>query len=78
MFAKIFPSRIMHFLVITFFMTFLLSMKVNAQYDASVKINETEINNILNALVEAHGINFGDYTGNLGLAAWYVFRCGFG
>lgn len=72
MFAKIFPSRIMHFLVITFFMTFLLSMKVNAQYDASVKINETEINNILNALVEAHGINFGDYTGNHGLVAWYA------
>ncbi len=68
MFAKIFSSKIILFL----FITFLLSMRINAQYDASVKINETQINNILDALVEAHGINFGDYTGNLGLAAWYV------
>ncbi len=42
------------------------------QYDINIKFSETEINKVLAALVDAHGLNYGDYTGTLGLEAWYI------
>ncbi|MFC1546455.1 3-coathanger stack domain-containing protein [bacterium] len=40
--------------------------------DIRLRINESIANETFKAMIEARGLNFGDYTGGYGLDAWYV------
>ncbi len=51
---------------------FFFAINIKAQNDFTIKINENEVNNALNAIIAARGLNFGDYTGGFGLADWYA------
>ncbi|MBN2571858.1 MAG: hypothetical protein JXA68_06990 [Ignavibacteriales bacterium] len=45
-------------------------VNTTAQDDFDVKISESEVNNLIDAIIGARGFNFGDYSGGLGLAYW--------
>jgi hypothetical protein len=45
---------------------------VRAQQDVLVKLNETQLNEALATLIDARGVNFGDYTGQFIADAWFV------
>ena len=43
-----------------------------AQDDFDVKISETEVNEAIDAIIEARGLSFGSYNGTGSLNAWYA------
>ena len=49
------------------------SIKISAQNDINIKLGESDIQSLLNALIDAHGINYGKIEDNrFGYDSWFV------